>query len=565
MTTTQPTPTDQPQPESEEAQRRIVKIRLENQKIRLEQRLLKRQLSKQGLAMEWLKSVTVPVALLGAAITLYVGFGQINQSEQNRLADRFDKALVRLASDKLNERITGVSGLRLFVIGPESTSFRGPALHYLVNAVSVESDPLVQRAILNIFQDLDHTKVSKAEINEVLKTALDRNRSLTESIRQQWRDRITADQRARMSRSESINLPANEIPDPIPVSMIAKLSQTEYLEFLNAERGPFDELEEKEDVPLQGLTRLVSMLIALGATAKDFSGIYCEGCNFTTAGNLSEAKFDRAYLSRADFSHVNLRNASFRDSDLGGAWFFSSDLSNADLRGNTGRERVFNGTAASFPFLECANLKGADLTGTPLVAIHRDFSPTWAGESALHIVAPLMMHVQINDSTKLDHFTTITYTGVSDSYLRKHPDAPVVAPLHNREDGTIEDPVLNDVWTSAMYRRFQGDFAINESDYTSTMYIQSSEIGPKGLARLRGEIAPELMGYLDQPTLLKIPLLRDFDQTLRSLALLTRGQARPVDTDTQPKGRTGYSCTDPGHPDERRVVVDHGMRSSGIQ
>jgi hypothetical protein len=71
--------------------------------------------------MEWLKAASVPVANLGAAITLYVGFGQINQADENRSADRFDKALSRLASEKANERITGVSGLRLFVNDSKSS------------------------------------------------------------------------------------------------------------------------------------------------------------------------------------------------------------------------------------------------------------------------------------------------------------------------------------------------------------------------------------------------------------------------------------------------------------
>jgi hypothetical protein len=93
----------------------------QDEKLRFETRLLALQLSRSGRAMEWLKAASVPVANLGAAITLYVGFGQINQADENRSADRFDKALSRLASEKANERITGVSGLRLFVNDSKSS------------------------------------------------------------------------------------------------------------------------------------------------------------------------------------------------------------------------------------------------------------------------------------------------------------------------------------------------------------------------------------------------------------------------------------------------------------
>jgi len=343
---------DQPEPGGSESPPRPEKAELERQKLELEKQLLQRQLSAAGATMEWLKAAAVPVAVLGAAISFFIGFGQINQAEQNRSVDRFDKALTRLASDKVNERITGVSGLRLF-LAESGSLLQGSALHFLVNAVAVESDEFVQSAMLDIFVDMKSLKLDQAKLNEALRTAIEHNRSLTKKIRTGRKERIAAIQKKIVAGSKQFEGLQANIPTPIPKRLVARLSQNEYLDFLDAQLGTFEKLDVKDDVPLHGLARLITMLLKLGAAGKDFSEIYCENCNFDAA-NLSGATFNDSYLRKANFSHTVLNGASFRNADLGGTIFFAADLSQADMRKTRFSSPDFSDTRESFPLLECA-------------------------------------------------------------------------------------------------------------------------------------------------------------------------------------------------------------------
>src|SRR6267154_5775881 len=97
------------------------KVLLEAAKISLELQLLRRQLSPQGLLMAWLQAASVPVALRGAILVFFVGYGQLRQSADNQAADRFDKALSRLASTRTEERVTGVSGLEFSLTGRDTS------------------------------------------------------------------------------------------------------------------------------------------------------------------------------------------------------------------------------------------------------------------------------------------------------------------------------------------------------------------------------------------------------------------------------------------------------------
>src|ERR1700739_3835150 len=118
------------------------------EKLLLEKRLLQRQLSTQGTLITWLQAASVPVALLGAILAFFVGFGQLRLGADNQAAERFDKALARLASERSDERLTGVSGLNLF-LDDRSPQFQRQALYFLVNRLSLETNQLVQGAILD--------------------------------------------------------------------------------------------------------------------------------------------------------------------------------------------------------------------------------------------------------------------------------------------------------------------------------------------------------------------------------------------------------------------------------
>jgi uncharacterized protein YjbI with pentapeptide repeats len=293
------------------------KSALEVAKLTLQQRLLQRQLSAQGLLMSWLQAASVPVALLGAILAFFVGFGQLRQSADNQAAERFDKTLTRLGSLRPDERITGVSGLQLFLGDDERPLLQKQALQFLINGLSLEVDTRVSGAILDVLTALLPGHPSQPTLNAALRTAVERNRSLTNLITGNWRKRITQQQKQILTKLKISDSDLVGIVNQIPKQVIAKLTTEQYLLLLGEEHGIFQRLDPVEEVPLLGLSKAIQTLIARGATTDDFRGIYCAECNFNTAKSLERAVFENAFLVRANFSRVNLRKASFKDADIG--------------------------------------------------------------------------------------------------------------------------------------------------------------------------------------------------------------------------------------------------------
>jgi len=486
---------------------------LETEKLKLEVRLLERQLSKRWLALEWLKSGTVLVALIGVAVTLWVGFGQVRQAEQTRISERFDKALTRLASEKPNERMTGVSSLRLVLSEPDS-SLKTQALHFLVDAASVEIAPLVQSAILDSFADLKQGDVAGTDLNELLKIVLERNRGLATSIRDQWPARVTQDKKEKLAGFPRLNLKADQIPNEIPQSVVAKLTVNEYLTLLEAERGPFEKLKPNLETPLRGLSQLITTLLRLGATANDFSRIACQWCDFSKAGNLSGAKFDKANLEHANFSRVNLKAASFKEANLSDAVFFAANLSDANLRDNT-LEVNWNALTLGLPVFECANLKGADLSGTPLLHYSQELS-VLKPENAHAVFAPRMLLTQIDKTTNLEYFTIVVVTHVSDRFLKNDLIGSSFDWVQLAEVPS-HDPLFFWDTTPCRYRRYN---LTSDYDYrevlSGTICVQMVKANNSRISYLRDELREMLSGTLDQPVLDSIPYISAFNRVLGS-------------------------------------------------
>jgi uncharacterized protein YjbI with pentapeptide repeats len=369
---------------------RIAKLKLELGKLALDKRLAERQLSRQGVTLSWIQAGTVLVAIIGITASFYIGQRQVNlsqnaahdqsaQAEENRASDRFDKALSRLAdSNSAGVRLTGVAGLRLF-LSDGNNRHQSEAVHYLITAIAEEKSQEVQQAILDAFAEANQFSQEAKDL--ALRTAVELNRTLT---------RATVHDihfsRANLQKT----LFATFVPKEAATwtgdySFINGLTflQRIQLESISTKSLFYDPTKRDADVPentatLEKYVTLINGLLAAGAkTDNNWTKIYCQKCNFAKAANLSNAHFDESYLSGADFSRANLQGSTFRNADLNGTMFFSSDLSNADLSWdnypvsdaqlNAARERSFT----SFPFLECANLSGANLTNLPLALLWR--------------------------------------------------------------------------------------------------------------------------------------------------------------------------------------------------
>jgi hypothetical protein len=481
--------------------------------------------------MAWLQAASVPVALLGAILAFFVGFRQLRQGAESQVAGRFDKALTRLASTEPNERMTGVSGLELFLYDDGSPLLQKQALQFLVNSLSLETHMRVQGAILNALADLPPGRPSDKALDAGLRIAIERNRSLTRSIVGNWSGRIAQQQKQALARFKIPNLDLDKLGDEIPAQVLASLTTEQYLALLDAELGPFERLDPSEDVPLKGLSEAISTLVARGAINVDFTAIYCEHCNFSKAKSLDRAKFDGAYLSRADFAHVSLREASFHNADIGGTNFFGADLTNADLRAEwIYRSQYFvkKGFTFLLPLLECANLRGADLSGQPLVLFEKKFDTTSDNEVAYLIFLPRMISVQLDTSTKLDNFTILTAISISDEYLKQHTAAPEVQPLTKQRSEPWENPLAEGKVQTGPHRlwRFHGTFAEDAPKYTSTYTMIDRQIGavieqPLGTFGLQalGKDAFMLRGFIDQSGLKALPFYARFVERVRALSV----------------------------------------------
>ena len=213
------------------------KRHLEVAKLTLEQKLLARQLSLQGLSLEWLKAAGVPITVLGALVAFLIGFGQLGKSSEAKTADRFDKALSRLASTEPGQRLTGVSGLRTFLrptspssieqllgsLFPAST-FQEQSLDYFLNALSVEEDDKVQSALLSTIAEISTGSIPTPVLNAALSTAVQTNRRVTAAVLSNAANRIREEKISILGKFKIDTMDLSKSDDKDPDSNVGRLS-----------------------------------------------------------------------------------------------------------------------------------------------------------------------------------------------------------------------------------------------------------------------------------------------------------------------------------------------------
>jgi len=318
-----------------EARTRVAKLNLEIEKLVLEKQSLRRELSWQGITLEWVKAASVFAALIGVATTLYLGQRQTElartantnqsaQAEEARAADRFDKALARLADRDNGVRMTGIAGLRLF-LNDGNDKHQRDALHYLVTAIAEEKSPEVQQEILDAF--VDAVDFSQAAKDDALRTAIELDRSLTKTAVGKRHAREAAARRSLLAKFFSKNetdLPADD--SALDVGGLPFLQRMQ-LDSLSAEAffAPytFNNKSFEDTDTLDKLVIVIDSLVSGGAKndTKDWTNLYCQRCKFDGA-DLVGAHFDRSFLGGATFARAKLRGATFQDADLSDAVFF---------------------------------------------------------------------------------------------------------------------------------------------------------------------------------------------------------------------------------------------------
>lgn len=394
------------------------KLALECRKLELETANLRRSGAWYGILAEVLKAAVVPAALAGTAITFFLGYKQLQHTEVARQQEAFEQILLRLGSDSSKQRLAGVYGMRTLTTSDNATS-RKAAAHYLVQALAVEEDPVVQDSILEVFSTMVRDKQSSSLLIEVLSEAVARNRSVSEAKRRRlWHH---AEQAAEKLQSD-----ASSSPRTSPyLGRQLKYPPRVALQLAAASNQPWGTQDGAPSGPaLQGLGQLVALLVRGGVKlpSMDYSGVFCEGCDFSSPWTLEGANFSRSFLARANFSGQKLTRASFRDADLAGADMSRSDLRYADLsHSDPGAVHSASGLAEPFPFLECADLRGANISGRPIALLIREFVPNSQPPRLREPVereglVPALRNIVIDRATKAD-FTYVVHSRISDSFL----------------------------------------------------------------------------------------------------------------------------------------------------
>lgn len=313
---------------------------LEAQKLQLEITKLKTEVSN-GPKFEIFKAVGTFLTSLGIVGTLWLGIAQQKQNRISRDDERFERAVTRLGSSQVAERLTGLAGLRPFLQTTDQNR-QTNALNYLVNAGVIEADPTVRSAIENLFDSISDFKLEPSVLNDGLTSARDRNRAVY--------------MRASKSHFEKQAEAKKRLVD-----------QT----FTEVHIG---NPTQAEVAPLEISGKMIAGLVRAGASISDLSGIYCPNCSFSSSehpAKLAGVNFNNAILRRAEFISANLDAASFHNADLILTNFVGARLTRAKFTADSTLEpwsvsaAVNSGElAASWgTIFACSNLSYADFTG----------------------------------------------------------------------------------------------------------------------------------------------------------------------------------------------------------
>jgi uncharacterized protein YjbI with pentapeptide repeats len=332
VSTTPPPPN--PPPSDPEALLRARKLELEIQQFERESSILER-------FKVWTPSLTALVAIGALAWTINAGITQLHQTQNAQDQDRFDKALTRLGSTSVSERLTGAAGLSLFLTNDQQER-HAATLRFLATALLIEKNPNVREAILDTFSHVDPAIVHPEAREDALRTLLDLNRSA-----------------ANVTRPKQAS------------GQVKGIQESDLADTQAATEG------------LRASARAIVIFIKYGTRQRDFSKIDCTGCDLSSATpslDLSNANFDHAVLAHATFSGTRLSGSSFDETDLAGTNFEGANLQKTRFTGTPHLSYALkhfqqNGDKPEPPDFACADVSSADFSGSLFFGIIESDTP----------------------------------------------------------------------------------------------------------------------------------------------------------------------------------------------
>jgi hypothetical protein len=316
---------------------------LKTRKLELEIRQLEQATSKKNWILEVLQpmapSVTAVVAIVALVWTVNSGLQQLRQTQNAQDQDRFDKALSRLGSSSVSERLTGAAGLSLFLTRDQQNR-HAATLRFLASALITEKDSSVRQTILDTFSHMDPIVVKQDARDDALRALLDLNRSALQVV----------------------------IREQEPFSSTPQSRDPDFASKLEG---------------LRASSKAIVFLVKDGTREHNFSGIDCTDCNFadgTNAIDLSNSSFKQTILVDAKFAGATLTGSSFEDANLAGTKFEGANLRNTRFTGaahNSYSVRQFqaNGDRPRSPDFACADMAEADFSGSLFFGLIESNSP----------------------------------------------------------------------------------------------------------------------------------------------------------------------------------------------
>jgi uncharacterized protein YjbI with pentapeptide repeats len=362
---------------------------LRAEKLRLEVQSLQQKLSHRINWLDIIKAASGPVAVLGLIASTILGVLQIGTAREAGLEDRYQKEIAHLGASSASERLTGVTGLSRILADKAEAKRHREAVEFLVNALTVEQEPVIRGAIAEAIGSIDTKNLAETPIaGDAARLLVSRNRTLS------------------------------------------RLHNFSYEE-LTTEGAD----ASKAMGPLQDSGKLIAQLVRKGVPLRDLAGISCISCDFSGASFVTGTDFSNAVLAQADFSGAELRGSDFSDAVLVGTNFSRARLENAKLgesNAPTARDSHFSGAIAwllnadiplysneILPNFSCAHMSGANLAGRPLLVLHGySFSsglPNFArfdqADLSGLILNPIIIQALDNDSPQADEAIDKIYSG----------------------------------------------------------------------------------------------------------------------------------------------------------
>jgi hypothetical protein len=140
--------------------------------------------------------------------------------------------------------------------------------------------------------------------------------------------------------------------------------------------------ERAEMGPLMDLAQLIQRFVRKGYVTRDLSKLFCPFCDFSKL-DLRGVDFTGANLYRANFTDSILSKATFRNALIAGGIFLRTNLEGANLSQDIQtsldalvaepiKRGAVQSAAPKTPNFDCAQLKGADLSGRTLATVFRE-------------------------------------------------------------------------------------------------------------------------------------------------------------------------------------------------